>query len=239
MLPAYEIVQGDGLAWMRTHPAQPGTCVITSLPDISELPALDFAAWRSWFVASAREVLAWVPASDMAIFYQSDVLHERGWVSKSHLVMQAADAAGARLVWHKIVCRKPPGTSTWGRASYSHMLCFTRGEVPAVLAASPDVLADAGETSWARGMGDAAGAAACSYLRKHTAARRIVDPFCGRGGVLAVAHSCGFEVVGVELSKKRCRTARAAIAAAAEERTHGLGATARDSRDAFEDDDPA
>ncbi|HET8939296.1 MAG TPA: hypothetical protein VFN67_37885 [Polyangiales bacterium] len=207
------ILQGDGLAWMRTCPAEPGTSVITSLPDMSELPELSADAWRAWFIDAARAVLAWVPASDMAIFYQSDVLHERAWISKSHYVMQAAEAEAAQLVWHKIVCRRPPGTSTWGRASYSHMLCFTRGEVPAVAAASPHVLADAGETSWARGMGNAASELACTYLRKHTGTRCIVDPFCGRGGVLAVAHTLGFEVTGVELSKKRCRAARSRLAA--------------------------
>jgi hypothetical protein len=216
--PAFSIVHGDGLEWMRAHPAQSGSSVITSLPDISELPALGLDGWRSWFVSAARAVLCWVPATDMAIFYQSDVLHERTWIDKSHLVMNAADAEAAALVWHKIVCRKPPGTRTWGRASYSHMLCFTRGAVPAVQAASPDVLADAGATSWARGMGSAAGELACRYLRKHTDTRRIVDPFCGRGGVLALAHKLDFEVLGVELSKKRCRAARSAIAAASGER---------------------
>lgn len=207
------IIQGDGLAWMRTCPAEPGTSVITSLPDMSELPQLSSDAWRAWFIDAARAVLSWVPASDMAIFYQSDVLHERAWVSKSYLVMQAAEAEAAQLVWHKIVCRRPAGTSSWGRASYSHMLCFTRGEVPAVAAASPHVLPDAGATSWARGMGVAACELACNYLRKHTATRRIVDPFCGRGSVLAVAQALDFEVIGIELSKKRCRTARAALAA--------------------------
>lgn len=213
MQPACAIVQGDGLEWMRTQPADPGTSVITSLPDLSELPALSFEAWQRWFVDAARAVLRWVPARDMAIFYQSDVLHEHTWVSKSHLVMQAADAEAARLVWHKIVCRRPAGTSTWGRASYSHMLCFTRGEVPAVRAASPHVLPDAGATTWSRGMGDAAGELACRYLREHTQTKAIFDPFCGRGGVLAVAAKLGFDVLGVELSKKRCRAARAALAA--------------------------
>jgi hypothetical protein len=215
MQAACAIVHGDGIEWMRAQPAQAGTSVITSLPDLSELPELGFDGWQRWFVDAARTVLRWVPASDMAIFFQSDVLHERVWVSKSHMVMQAADAEAARLVWHKIVCRRPAGTSTWGRASYSHMLCFTRGEAPAVQAASPDVLPDAGATTWSRGMGTAACETACRYLKRHTHTRRIVDPFCGRGSVLAVAHALGFEVTGVELSKKRCRAARTAIATAA------------------------
>ena len=231
MRPPATIVQGDGLQWLRDHPAAPGTSAITSLPDLSELPELSYQAWQHWFVAAARAVLGWVPASDMAIFYQSDVLHERAWVSKCHLVMQAAEAEAARLVWHKIVCRRAPGTSTWGRASYSHMLCFTRGEPPPIQAASPDVLPDAGAATWSRGMGLAACEAACRYLQKHTGSRRIVDPFCGRGSVLACANALGFEVIGVELSRKRCRAARAAISAAGEVSRSGFArGTARRSR---------
>ena len=105
------IVQADGLAWMQTHPAAPGTSVITSLPDLSELPELGVSGWHDWFIMAARAVLSWVPASGMAIFYQSDVLYEHAWISKSYLVMQAADAEASRLVWHKIVCRHSPGTS--------------------------------------------------------------------------------------------------------------------------------
>lgn len=211
MRAAYSIVQGDGLEWMRAHAAEAGASVITSLPDVSELPELGFEGWRSWFIDAARAVLRWVPASGMAVFYQSDVLHERVWVNKSHLVMQAADAEAARLVWHKIVCRRPAGTNTWGRASYSHMLCFTRGEVPVLKSASPDVLPDAGATTWSRGMGLAACQVACRFLRTHSATTLIVDPFCGRGSVLAVARALDFEVLGVELSAKRCRAARAAV----------------------------
>jgi tRNA G10 N-methylase Trm11 len=36
----------------------------------------------------------------------------------------------------------------------------------------------------------------------------VVDPFCGKGTVLAVANSLGLDALGVELSGKRCRAAR-------------------------------
>jgi tRNA G10 N-methylase Trm11 len=35
-----------------------------------------------------------------------------------------------------------------------------------------------------------------------------VDPFCGRGTILAVANHCGLDAVGVEISRKRARKAR-------------------------------
>jgi hypothetical protein len=205
------IVQADGLAWLAQTPAPENTSVITSLPDVSELQ-LDFAAWRAWFVAAARAVVRWVPASGSAIFYQSDIRHAGAWVDKGYLIMQAAEAEAATLVWHTIVCRRPAGTPSWGRASYSHMLCVTRGAIRAPAAASVHVLPSAGPTSWSRGMGAAAGEQACRYLRDQTETRLVVDPFCGRGGVLRVASDLGFDVIGIEISAKRCRAARTALA---------------------------
>ncbi|MET0390676.1 MAG: SAM-dependent methyltransferase [Polyangiales bacterium] len=199
------------MTWLREHPAAPHTSVITSLPDVSELSQLGFDGWRRWFIDAAAAVLAWVPPDEFAIFYQSDVLHDGAWVDKGHLVSLAADAVQARLAWHKIVCRHAPGTPSWGRASYAHVLCFTRGEVPMLRKPSPHVLPEEGDKTWTRGMGRAACQLACSYLQAHAATRCIVDPFCGHGSVLAVGLELGFDVIGVELSAKRCRTARALL----------------------------
>ena len=38
------IVHGEALAWMAKTPSEPRTSVITSLPDVSELPELGFDA---------------------------------------------------------------------------------------------------------------------------------------------------------------------------------------------------
>mmetsp|Transcript_14827 Transcript_14827/g.20645 ORF Transcript_14827/g.20645 Transcript_14827/m.20645 type:complete len:94 (+) Transcript_14827:297-578(+) len=49
------------------------------------------------------------------------------------------------------------------------------------------------------------------FLHKlgHTA---IVNPFCGKGDILAVANAFGMDAIGVEMHKKRARRARAVIA---------------------------
>ena len=75
----------------------------------------------------------------------------------------------------------------------------------------PDVLPDAGFMPWSRAMGTTACRVACAYLRDETEARIIVDPFCGRGTVLAVANAMGLDAIGVELSAKRCRAARSLV----------------------------
>lgn len=60
-------------------------------------------------------------------------------------------------------------------------------------------------------MGVAACRVACAYLRDEVGARVVVDPFCGRGTVLAVANAMGMDAIGVELSAKRCRAARVLV----------------------------
>ncbi|HEY2734587.1 MAG TPA: DUF309 domain-containing protein, partial [Polyangiales bacterium] len=216
--PHRHVVQAEALAWLRDHPATAHTSVITSLPDVSELPQLGFDAWREWFVDAARAVIRWLPSDGIAIFYQSDIRHAQVWVDKGYLVMRAAEVEAASLVWHKIVCRSAPGTSGLGRASYSHMLCIARVAPAPMRVPSADVLADAGALSWSRAMGEAACQLACRYLRDETGTRLVVDPFCGRGRVLAVARSLGFDVIGIDQSAKRCRAARAAIEGARPER---------------------
>jgi hypothetical protein len=208
-VPRREIVQADALEWMRANPAEAGASVVTSLPDASELPHLGLEGWREWFIGAARAVIRWTPPEGRAIFYQSDIRHEGVWIDKSYLVLRAAEEERAHLVWRKVVCRKPPGTIARGRPSYSHMLCLARRVPPPAERPGPDVLPDAGAMPWSRAMGETACRVACRYLREETATTLVVDPFCGRGTVLAVANAMGFDALGIDLSAKRCRAARA------------------------------
>lgn len=205
-------MQAEALSWLREHEAQPTDAIVTSLPDLSELPQLGPGTdgWRSWFVDAAAQLMRWPSPSSVSLFYQSDIRHQGLWIDKSHLVQRAADHAGAALLSHQIVCRRAPGTPTQGRPAYSHLLAFTTGEVKPPRRARPDVLGDAGASSWSRGMGLLACQAACRFLLDETPARRVVDPFCGRGLLLAVANALGLDALGVELSAKRCRAARSA-----------------------------
>jgi len=111
-------------------------------------------------------------------------------------------------LWHKIVCRKPPGTITHGRASYSHLICFSRPRVVAPKRPGPDVLADAGFMPWSRAMGVSACQLACRFLLEETPTRLVVDPFCGHGTVLAVANAMGLDALGIDISVRQCRAAR-------------------------------
>lgn len=207
--PSRRVFQADALAWMDANPPEPNASVVTSLPDVSELTQYDLAGWRTFFVSAARRVIRWVPPESVAIFYQSDIRVEGALVDKGYLVMKAAEEEGASLLWHKIVCRKPPGFIAHGRSGYSHMIAVTRGPIPPMRAPGPEVLPDAGVMPWSRAMGTTACLVACRYLLDNTPTRVVVDPFCGRGTVLAVANELGLDAIGVDVSKRRCHAARA------------------------------
>lgn len=190
---------------MTANPAEPGTSVVTSLPDVSEIAGQDLDAWRAWFVGAARAVIEW---ADFAIFYQTDIKANGVWIDKGYLVSRASEDAGANVLWHKIACRKPAGTVGLGRPSYAHMIAVTRGAPIAVRHPGPDVLPSVGTMTWSRAMGVDACRVALAFLRHDTPTRTVVDPFCGRGTVLALAEELGFEAVGIDIGAKRCRLAR-------------------------------
>ncbi len=202
------IVQAEALGWLAEHPAPPGASVITSLPDVSELPELGFEGWQTWFVEAARAVLRWVPEPGLCIFFQSDIREGGRWVDKGYLVQRAADVEGRVLLWHKVICRRPPGSISHGRASYSHLLCFAHAPRPNVSHPGPDVLADAGYKPWSKAMGVEACRLACRFLREESDTTLVVDPFCGHGTVLVVANHYGFEALGIERSTRKAKAAR-------------------------------
>jgi hypothetical protein len=172
---------------------------------------MGFDAWSRWFVDAARAVLDAVPDDGAAIFFQSDVKRAGRWIDKGALVQRAADAAGVPLLFHKIVCRRPAGTVTHGRASYSHLVGFSRGVRPRPERATADVLPDGGFQAGAKAMGVFACLDACRFVARETTTRTIVDPFCGYGTVLAVANAVGLDAVGVDLSSRMARRARTLV----------------------------
>lgn len=203
--------QADALVWLPAHRPLVGASVITSLPDASELPELRFEGWRDWFVGAAALTMASVPDDGLAVFYQSDIRHRGLWVDKAALVQAAAERSGMQLAFHKIVCRKPPGTPSLGRASYAHLLAFARGTPPPSRHPTPDVMPDPGFVPGRKAMGAGACLLACRYILEVTPTRTVVDPFCGWGTALAVANALGLHAVGVDRSARMCRRARTLV----------------------------
>jgi hypothetical protein len=206
MPPQRLVHHADGLAFLAT-PLPGDHAIITSLPDSSELPELGLAGWRRWFIEAVTLACRAVADDAVAIFYQTDVKLEGRWIDKGHLVMCGADAAGSHALWHKVVCRVPPGNTTFGRPAYAHCICVSRTRTLEAGRSTPDVLPALGAMSWSRAMGTAACEMAVKFAAS-TGATTVVDPFCGVGSALAAANAFGLHAIGVEISRRRAAKAR-------------------------------
>ena len=202
-----EVHCAEAIAWMRERGCIAGACAVTSLPDVSEV-GLALPAWRSWFLDAVGRVVDSVPPASAAIFFQSDIKRDGAWIDKGAMVVRAAEDAGAHVLFHKIVCRRPPGLLTLGRPGYTHFIAVSRAMVCPDVLPIPDIIVDAGRLTWVRAMGLRAAAQAVRFARDHARATTIFDPFCGVGTVLAVANAFGMDAVGVELARKRADESR-------------------------------
>ena len=205
--PSRRVLCEDAVPWLEAQGVMPGVSTFTSLPDVSELSPMTLADWRAWFVESARKVLRLTPPEGASLFFQTDVKRDGTWVDKGYLCMKAAELEGVPLLWHKVICRAPPGLATFGRPSYAHLLCFSRGLRADPGRSTADVVPQAGAMTWARAMPLQACVLACRFVAEETATRCVVDPFCGVGTALAVANALGLDAVGVERNRKRAERA--------------------------------
>ncbi len=199
---------GDGVSWLRDTVLPDNAAIVTSLPDASELPRLGLDGWKQWFVEVSALACSRITDESVAVFFQTDVKKNGIWIDKSYLIQKGAEAAGSACLFHKIVCRAPPGTTTFGRPAYAHLMAFSRNLRLDKSQSSPDVLPELGHMPWARAMGVRACEATVRFLVTHTNCRVVVDPFCGIGTMLAVANQHGLSAVGVELSRKRAERAQ-------------------------------
>jgi len=205
--PRREIICGDAIAWMRARGRIDGACAVTSLPDVSEV-GKTLPAWREWFSGAVRLVVDAVPDDSAAVFFQSDIKRDGAWIDKGALVIRAAEDAGARVLFHKIVCRRPPGMLTQGRPGFTHLIAVSRAMRCPDILPIPDIIADAGRSLWVRAMGVRAAAHAVHFARDQVHAKLVFDPFCGVGTIPAVANALGLDALGIELAKKRCEQSR-------------------------------
>jgi hypothetical protein len=206
--PLREVFHADAVEWMTARPGLAGASLIATLPDVSEL-GVTLPRWRAWFAEAARAALRATPDEGLCVFFQTDVKVEGRWVSKAGMVLQAAEALEVPLLFHKVVCRRPPGTTLAGRPGYSHLLAFSRAAVDDPAAATPDVLPDLGTMPWSHSMGTRAAEVAVRAIRRLSpTTTRVVVPFCGLGTALAVANAHGFAAIGVERNRKRAEAAR-------------------------------
>jgi hypothetical protein len=202
----------DAISWLLKQAPEnyAGCSIVTSLPDISEFPQLSLESWKKWFIETASLILSKIPDEGVAIFYQTDIKWEGTWVDKGHLCQQASDNLNIKieLLWHKIICGVPPGIITFGKPSYSHLLCFSKGQRSILNKSTADVIPHRGDKVWPRGMSLEACLIIARFISEQTSTQTIINPFCGKGSMLAAANLFGLQAIGIERSTKRAQIAR-------------------------------
>lgn len=200
---------GDAIEWLKSHEKFIGASVVASMPDISEFTNYTLAQWKEWFTTTAALIMSRCPDDGVAIFYQSDIKYEGVWIDKAYLVQKAAESLGMEQLWHKVVCRVPAGIATFGKPSYSHIICFSKNvRLHDMSRSTPDVIGDLGDKTWVRGMGLENCLMITKFIATHTTSTRVVHPFCGEGSILAAANKNGLDALGIERSPKRADKAR-------------------------------
>ncbi len=197
----------DAIKWLGNSDVLSNCSLVASLPDISEFPSFSLEEWQVWFKATALLIMSRCPPDGVTIFFQSDIKHEGRWIDKGYLCQKAAEEAGHHLLWHKIICRAPAGVATFGKPSYSHLLCFSK-EVSASIDKSTADVIPMGDKVWQRGMGLEACLIASRFIAEQTNSNTVVNPFCGQGSMLAAANRMKLEAIGIERSPKRAEKAR-------------------------------
>lgn len=191
----------DAVEWLRGQ--RDVGSVVTSLPDAEEI-GRPLAEWAPWFHQSVRLCVAAASPGCPVVLYQTDRKGEGQTHSKALLCMSAAASAGARLLWHKIVLRRDVGKVDIHRPGFTHLMAFSVKARPGT--ASPDVI-ERGRMIYPNAMGMDAALFAVRFAAGYD--RRLVDPFCGRGTIPAVAEALGLEAVGVDIDPAQCEHARA------------------------------
>jgi len=203
------------LKWLEAQSEIKGS-VVTSIPDYSEI-GMKPDEYKVWFLSTATSIFRKLNPSAFIIFYQSDakIIQNKQcveWLDKGFLCQLAAYQTGFRQLWHKIMLFKDVvGQPRLGRPGYSHMLCFGNVGFPTDVKQTPShVLIDVcerGFMSWPKAMGLNACKMACAFL-KSQGTTTVVDPFCGKGTAMAIANEMNMNAIGVDISPKRCRTAK-------------------------------
>jgi len=202
--PTRTVVQADALEWLSRTPLDARHAVVASVPDYSELPGRAVEPWKAWFAHVMDRIFAAVHPDAPVVLYQSDVRHAGVWIDKGFLVQQAAERAGAALLLHRIVCRRPPGTITGGRATWSHLLLFSKRLRCSRRFTYADVLPDGGPRVWVRGLGLTTCEEIVRMIRQESACDTLVHLFAGKGLLLEVAREHGLHAIGVDISRREC-----------------------------------
>lgn len=200
------LIIGDALPLLGASTDAPA--VITSLPDMAET-GQGPDEWRRWFVDAITMTTAAVTSNGPAIFYQTDRRHRGALMSKAAMVVEGAERAGARIMWHKVA------VTTYGtrlhRPGFTHLIAVSRTGRPGAM--TPDIIT-AGPKAYPNATDTASCAVAVDHLES-MGITAVLDPFCGSGSILAHAAKRGMDTTGIDIDPLQIHAAAGLLAHAA------------------------
>jgi hypothetical protein len=185
----------DALPWLCEH--RDVGAIVTSLPDSAEVEML-LVDWVPWFKRAVCACMQSASDDSCSIFYQTDRKISGQLLSKSHLVFAAAEDAGVRCLWHKIVLRRNVGDIDLYRPGFTHMIAFSRKLKSGF--ATADVL-HAGPFAYVNAAGADAAHFAVSFASRSS--KQLVDPFCGHGTFVHAAAAIGMNALGIDIDENQ------------------------------------
>jgi len=191
------IICADALRWLAND--CPPCAIVTSPPEMAELQ-ISLAEYEEWYGNAIGLCMRAAGPGCPVVVYATDRKAEGQWVSKPALIVSIAKAYGWRLLWHRIVLRRDVGKVDLHRPGYAHLLAVGPAECrPGV--ALPDVM-ERGHMLYPDAMGFIPGRVSVNFAGTYS--NLIIDPFCGRGTVPAIAEALGFEAIGVDIDPTQC-----------------------------------
>eukprot|EP01111_Echinosteliopsis_oligospora_P014565 TRINITY_DN5509_c0_g1_i2.p1 TRINITY_DN5509_c0_g1~~TRINITY_DN5509_c0_g1_i2.p1 ORF type:complete len:220 (-),score=46.83 TRINITY_DN5509_c0_g1_i2:18-677(-) len=179
--------------------------IITTIPSHEESKIDDFFEWKKWFVDMCASLLEHIPLSECVLLFQPDIkiINEKGyqeWVDTAYMCNRACDSVpSCRLVFHKIISNHVNitdySTNIYKdkRVGYIHLMCY-RKQTDDHEEQFADVVAN---NTCCDGVNFESIILAVKYA-KHIGSRCIIDPFCRRGDILAVANYFGLNSIGLQ-----------------------------------------
>ena len=202
-----EIIHDDALHWLRGQSNVPN--VVTGICDMDEMDSgksMSHTEYLNFFTTAARLIMEKVDPRGYAIFIQTSRKFQRSLIDKSYLLSKIAESLGLKMIWHKIVLQRDVDSRDLYRPTYSHMLCYSRSGTTG--AATPDVI-PVSKKLYKNGTPIEAALRAVKFIKENTGSKPvIVDPFVGRGTVVAVANHLGLSAIGVDMDEKQVKYAR-------------------------------
>lgn len=199
-----KILHGNALQWLINKRDHSIPNYLSGICDLDETKMTESEYWQ-FFARVVKEMARTVAPDGYLILIQTDRKKDRRWHSKSALITRECLKEGMKMCWHKIVLHRDVGKVDLYRPTYAHMLCYSKRGTTG--AATPDVLA-AGTRLYNNGTPVEAADFALEFIKKYSPNKAVVDPFVGRGTIVALANSKGMPALGIDIDLEQAKKAR-------------------------------